>query len=143
MLHLNWQHYLQIAAYSNRSGHDYLFDIKILASIVNCRCKVYVKLSKIYGALGFEAVVIIFVSIINMHFSWMLSLKSSRNCLTTMHNYLLVTSCVIYGCLSVYVLFNFYALTFGVACSLFVWMVADGWCWFVLREKYCWLVAGG
>jgi hypothetical protein len=26
---------------------------------------------------------------------------------------------------------------------LFVWLVADGWCWFVLREKYCWLVAGG
>jgi hypothetical protein len=21
-------------------------------------------------------------------------------------------------------------------CSLFVWLVADGWCWFVLREKY-------
>jgi hypothetical protein len=21
--------------------------------------------------------------------------------------------------------------------------VADGWCWFVLREKYSWLVAGG
>jgi hypothetical protein len=21
--------------------------------------------------------------------------------------------------------------------------VADGWCWFVLRGKYCWLVAGG
>jgi hypothetical protein len=21
--------------------------------------------------------------------------------------------------------------------------VGDGWCWFVLREKYCWLVAGG
>jgi hypothetical protein len=21
--------------------------------------------------------------------------------------------------------------------------VADGWCWFILREKYCWLVAGG
>jgi hypothetical protein len=21
--------------------------------------------------------------------------------------------------------------------------VADGWCWFVLREKYYWLVAGG
>jgi hypothetical protein len=20
--------------------------------------------------------------------------------------------------------------------------VTDGWCWFVLREKYCWLVAG-
>jgi hypothetical protein len=27
--------------------------------------------------------------------------------------------------------------------SLFVWLVADGWCWFVLREKYCLLVAGG
>jgi hypothetical protein len=21
--------------------------------------------------------------------------------------------------------------------------VADGWCWFILREEYCWLVAGG
>jgi hypothetical protein len=21
--------------------------------------------------------------------------------------------------------------------------VADGWCWFVLRKKYCWLVVGG
>jgi hypothetical protein len=21
--------------------------------------------------------------------------------------------------------------------------VADGWCWFVLREEYYWLVAGG
>jgi hypothetical protein len=20
---------------------------------------------------------------------------------------------------------------------------SDGWCWFVLREEYCWLVAGG
>jgi hypothetical protein len=27
--------------------------------------------------------------------------------------------------------------------SLFGWLVADGWCWFVLREMYCWLVAGG
>jgi hypothetical protein len=27
--------------------------------------------------------------------------------------------------------------------SLFGWLVADDWCWFVLREKYCWLVAGG
>jgi hypothetical protein len=26
-------------------------------------------------------------------------------------------------------------------CSLFGWLVADGWCWFVLREEYCWLVA--
>jgi hypothetical protein len=24
--------------------------------------------------------------------------------------------------------------------SLFIRLVADGWCWFVLREKYCWLV---
>jgi hypothetical protein len=31
----------------------------------------------------------------------------------------------------------------GAKGSLFVWLVADGWCWFVLREKYCWLVAGG
>jgi hypothetical protein len=29
------------------------------------------------------------------------------------------------------------------ACSLFGWLVADGWCWFVLREEYYWLVAGG
>jgi hypothetical protein len=27
--------------------------------------------------------------------------------------------------------------------SLFGWLVADDWCWFVLREKYCWLVADG
>jgi hypothetical protein len=27
--------------------------------------------------------------------------------------------------------------------SLFGWLVAGGWCWFVLREEYCWLVAGG
>jgi hypothetical protein len=29
--------------------------------------------------------------------------------------------------------------------SLFVWLVvlAGGWCRFVLREKYCWLIAGG
>jgi hypothetical protein len=31
---------------------------------------------------------------------------------------------------------------FGTS-SLFGWLVADGWCWFVLREEYCWLVAGG
>jgi hypothetical protein len=24
---------------------------------------------------------------------------------------------------------------------LFIWLVPDGWCWFVLREKYCSLVA--
>jgi hypothetical protein len=28
-------------------------------------------------------------------------------------------------------------------CSLFGWLVADGWCWFVLREEYCWLVVAG
>jgi hypothetical protein len=27
--------------------------------------------------------------------------------------------------------------------SLFIWRVADGWCWFILREKYYWLVGGG
>jgi hypothetical protein len=26
---------------------------------------------------------------------------------------------------------------------MFIWLVADGWCWFVLREKYYWLTAGG
>jgi hypothetical protein len=26
--------------------------------------------------------------------------------------------------------------------SLFGWLVADGWCWFVLREEYYWLVGG-
>jgi hypothetical protein len=26
---------------------------------------------------------------------------------------------------------------------LFVWLVAGGWCWFGLRGKDCWLVAGG
>jgi hypothetical protein len=31
----------------------------------------------------------------------------------------------------------------AAAYSLFGWLVADGWCWFVLREEYCWLVAGG
>jgi hypothetical protein len=24
--------------------------------------------------------------------------------------------------------------------SLFGWLMADDWCWFVLREEYCWLV---
>jgi hypothetical protein len=27
--------------------------------------------------------------------------------------------------------------------SLFGWLVADGWSWFVVREEHCWLVAGG
>jgi hypothetical protein len=27
--------------------------------------------------------------------------------------------------------------------DLFGWLVADGWCWFVPREEYYWLVAGG
>jgi hypothetical protein len=29
-----------------------------------------------------------------------------------------------------------------VICSLFGWLVTDDWCWFVLREEYCCLVAG-
>jgi hypothetical protein len=32
---------------------------------------------------------------------------------------------------------------FPTTTSLFGWLVADGWCWFVLREEYCWLIAGG
>jgi hypothetical protein len=32
---------------------------------------------------------------------------------------------------------------FGPIKSVFFWLVADSWCWFVLREKYCWLVADG
>jgi hypothetical protein len=36
-------------------------------------------------------------------------------------------------------------MQFGSCCakgidSIFGWLVADGWCWFVLREEYCWLV---
>jgi hypothetical protein len=27
--------------------------------------------------------------------------------------------------------------------SMFGWLMVDDWCWFVLREEYCWLVAGG
>jgi serine/threonine protein kinase len=34
-------------------------------------------------------------------------------------------------------------VNFEEADGLFVWLVADGWCWFILREKYCWPVAGG
>jgi hypothetical protein len=37
----------------------------------------------------------------------------------------------------------FYTLAKSRFYSLFGWLVADGWCWFVLREKYCWLVADG
>jgi hypothetical protein len=32
---------------------------------------------------------------------------------------------------------------FATFFGLFGWLVADGWCWFVLREEYCWLLAGG
>jgi hypothetical protein len=31
----------------------------------------------------------------------------------------------------------------GEIISLFVWLVAHGRCWCVLREKYCWLVVDG
>jgi hypothetical protein len=32
---------------------------------------------------------------------------------------------------------------FFLTTSLMGWLVADGWCWFVLRQEYCWLLAGG
>jgi hypothetical protein len=32
-------------------------------------------------------------------------------------------------------------LCYQTTTSLFVWLIADGWCWFVPRDKYCWLVA--
>jgi hypothetical protein len=32
---------------------------------------------------------------------------------------------------------------FSASFSLFGWLVADGWCWFILREEYCWLVLAG
>jgi hypothetical protein len=38
---------------------------------------------------------------------------------------------------------NFFTIIIYQINSLFGWLVADGWCWFVLREEYCWLVAGG
>jgi hypothetical protein len=38
---------------------------------------------------------------------------------------------------------EFRPLSSTEANGLFAWLVADDWCWFVLREKYCWLVAGG
>jgi hypothetical protein len=31
----------------------------------------------------------------------------------------------------------------GRRSCMFGWLMTDGWCWFVLREEYCWLVAGG
>jgi hypothetical protein len=31
----------------------------------------------------------------------------------------------------------------NIVSCMFVWLVADVWCWFVLRENYCWLVVGG
>jgi hypothetical protein len=34
-------------------------------------------------------------------------------------------------------------LTGLILSSLFGWLVGDGWCWFVLREEYSWLVADG
>jgi hypothetical protein len=36
-----------------------------------------------------------------------------------------------------------YCIQAAQNCCLFGWLVADGWCWFVLREEYCWLVAAG
>jgi hypothetical protein len=34
-------------------------------------------------------------------------------------------------------------LLYVLTISLFGWLMADGWCWFALREEYCWLVASG
>jgi hypothetical protein len=45
------------------------------------------------------------------------------------------------GAIEFGLVFALYCCT--LTCTLFVWLVADGWCWFVLREKYCRLVAGG
>jgi hypothetical protein len=38
---------------------------------------------------------------------------------------------------------NFRETKFYLSHSVFGWQVADDWCWFVLREEYCWLVGGG
>jgi hypothetical protein len=38
---------------------------------------------------------------------------------------------------------RFFFLRSSCTRNRLVWLVADGWCWFVLIEKYCWLVAGG
>jgi hypothetical protein len=38
---------------------------------------------------------------------------------------------------------NLVALGVDMSSSLFGWLVVDGWCWFVLKEEYYWLVAGG
>jgi hypothetical protein len=40
-------------------------------------------------------------------------------------------------------LFNLTIIQGDTFQSLFGWLVADGWCWFVLREEYCWLVTAG
>jgi hypothetical protein len=45
-----------------------------------------------------------------------------------------------FGDLSTILLVGFSLLRFR---GMFGWLVADGWCWFVLREEYCWLVAAG
>jgi hypothetical protein len=29
------------------------------------------------------------------------------------------------------------AIAFVMIHSMFVWLMVDGWCWFILREKYC------
>jgi hypothetical protein len=39
---------------------------------------------------------------------------------------------------------NFFLIPFiNNKADTFGWLVADGWCWFVLREEYCWLVLAG
>jgi hypothetical protein len=39
--------------------------------------------------------------------------------------------------------YNIFSKVGTTTSRMFGWLVADGWCWFVLREEYCWLVAGG
>jgi hypothetical protein len=34
-------------------------------------------------------------------------------------------------------------LSASLTTGLFGWLVADGWCWSLLREEYCWLVVAG
>jgi hypothetical protein len=37
--------------------------------------------------------------------------------------------------------FNRYWFDLSISIETQSVRLADGWCWFVLREKYCWLVA--
>jgi hypothetical protein len=43
-------------------------------------------------------------------------------------------------CLPIFFKWQPYQTGVALIGGMFVWLVADGWCWFVLREKYCWLI---